>query len=64
MTNTTKSPSRPTWLLMPALAAGLLLAACSNDPKATEPDNTATVVENPEVPPVTADSTAKNTVAP
>jgi hypothetical protein len=54
------------WLAAPALAAGLFLTACSNDPKATDPDKTATVVEehkDSEVAPVTpGDSTAAGTM--
>jgi acetyl esterase len=47
-----------TWLAAPALAGGLLLAGCNSQPTATEQDATATVVENPDVPPVTGDSAA------
>jgi len=62
MTNPLKStPRLLAWLTVPTLAASLLLSSCSNDPKATDPDNTATVVENPDVKPVTADSAATNT---
>ncbi|MCC2548498.1 alpha/beta hydrolase [Hymenobacter sp. BT175] len=40
------SPSspRPAWLLAPALAGGLLLSSCDSKPKATETDQTATVI--------------------
>ncbi|GAA4368984.1 hypothetical protein GCM10023185_42210 [Hymenobacter saemangeumensis] len=59
MTTTAKSSFRSfSLLLIPALAASLLFSSCSNDPKATDPDNTATVVENPDVEPVTADTTS------
>lgn len=65
MNNTSKFfPRALAWLTVPALAASLLLSSCSNDPKATDPDNTATVVENPDVAPVTADTTASDTAAP
>jgi starvation-inducible outer membrane lipoprotein len=54
-------PFRPValaWLTAPALTASLLLSACNSQPTATETDKTATVVETPNMPPVTADSTA------
>lgn len=34
------------WVLMPALAGGLLLSSCNSEPKATEVDKTATVVSS------------------
>lgn len=51
------------WLAIPALAGSLLLGACNSEPQATDVESTATVVENPDVPPVTADSTAADTTA-
>lgn len=53
------------WLAMPALAGSMFLTGCNGDPKTTDPDKTATVVEEhneSEVEPVTAgDSTATGT---
>ena len=37
-------PAAFAWLLLPALAGGLLLSSCSSEPQATEADKTATVV--------------------
>jgi hypothetical protein len=48
------------WLALAALTGSLFLTACNNDPKATDPDKTATVVEaeHEEVAPVTPGDSA------
>jgi hypothetical protein len=47
---------RPLWLAGPALVLGALLASCSSQPAATEPNKTAEVVSDNKTVDVTATS--------
>jgi len=47
---------RPLWLAGPALVLGALLASCSSQPAATDPNKTAEVVSDSKTVEVTAPS--------
>jgi uncharacterized lipoprotein YajG len=40
------SSAKKSWVMAPALAAGLLLSSCNSQPTATEADKTATVISS------------------